>query len=70
MGQEKNETKKVSGLSGKVWVPVVYLIGTIAGIVSYMYTLSTLEAPDRAGFWILLRSSSTTPYYPRSAFRF
>ena len=70
MGQEKNQTKKVSGFSGKVWLPVVYLIGTAAGIVSYMYTLSTCQNPDRVGFSILLRSSSTTPYYPRSAFRF
>ena len=50
MGQEKNQTKKVSRLSGKVWVPVVLLIGTVAGIFSYMYTLSTL-APRPGGLF-------------------
>jgi hypothetical protein len=29
-------------MTGKLWVPIVLLIGTVAGIISYLYTLSTI----------------------------
>jgi hypothetical protein len=42
MGQEKNQVKNVSRISGKIWVPVILFVGTLAGILSYLYTLSTI----------------------------
>jgi hypothetical protein len=39
--KEKVQSKQASGLSAKFWLPVVLLIGTIAGILSYLYTQST-----------------------------
>ena len=42
MGQQKDQAKKASRTSGKLWVPIVFLIGTVAGIISYLYTLSTI----------------------------
>ena len=44
MGQKEERdqgSKKASGSSARFWVPVVLAIGTFAGILSYMYTLST-----------------------------
>jgi hypothetical protein len=44
MGQgekEKVQSKKTSSFSAKFWVPAVLLIGTVAGILSNLYTLST-----------------------------
>ena len=66
MGQEKEEQgkKKASRFSAKFWVPVVLLTGTVAGILSYLFTLSTFTqfgpGPGVAGAFLEYHSILST----------